>query len=499
MAGRGGIGAGEIKKGKITATRDPDTMWKRSSMKKFLIVADGKIGHHLIERLIETYTTENIYYIVQPRAGEYPKASPARFKFFEFDPTSFSKLANLLKMEFIQVIISMESANEIDNTVKNIRAVKKQLRVIVLDQFDMAFDDPNLVQINSNDLLASRLIDYLPNVPVIAQNVGMGEGEVMEVLVPFGSSFVYRHVGVIEQKNWRIVAIYRHRKLILPNHRTMIQPNDLLLLVGQPPVLKSVYRAIKRELGQFPAPFGSNLYLYIDMARETPEQIRAQLVQAAYIHANFSSDLVIKVINPCDIDLLGEIKSRSARNINVEIDYSDEDERKMVLRDIKKKHIGLVMVSHTLFSDHRVRRMLYEGNVPVLSIAERPFEKLKEAVVVLSDNRNLEKVSTTIFDVSAQMGLNMELLAYAQEQNEEREQIKEHFKNLSTIFSKSIKVIVSEENPIRALRKKENFLYCLPFGEKMIERRIMSLFSTDSERLYHRLRDYHQLYIPVQI
>ena len=468
-------------------------------MKKFLIIADGKIGHHLVERLVETYTTENIYYIVQPKAGEYPNANPARFKFYEFDPTSFSKLSNLLKMEFVQVIISMDSALDIENSVRNIRNVKKQLRIIVLDQFDMHFDEPNLVQINSNELLASRLIDYLPNVPVIAQNVGMGEGEIMEVLVPFGSSFVYRHVGVIEQKNWRIVAIYRNRKLILPNRRTMIQPNDLLLLVGQPPVLKSVYRAIKRELGQFPAPFGTNLYLLIDMQAQGHDEVLRLLEQAAFVHGHFNSDLIIKVINPSDIELLQRVKDVGSRNIHVEIEFYEKAVEAMVHRDINRHHIGLVIVGRALFSRKPVREMLYEGNVPVLSVGSRPFDKLKEAVVVLTDNRDLEKVSTTIFDVSAQLKLNLELLAYTQEYNGNKEQVLEHFKNLSTIFSKSIKILEVDANPIRTLRKKENFLYCLPFSEKMTERPIMSLFSTDSERLYHRLGDYHQLYIPVQI
>ena len=157
------------------------------------------------------------------------------------------------------------------------------------------------------------------------------------------------------------------------------------------------------------------------------------------------------------------------------------------------------MVAGGLFARQRVRRILYDCNVPVLSIGRRPFETLKEAVVVVTDNRDLEKVSTTIFDVAAQLRFNLELVSYQQEQSEEKEEVLEHFKNLSAIFSKSIKINTLEENPIRTLRKRENFLQCLPFSEKMVERPIMSLFSTDSERLYHRLKEYHQLYIPVQI
>jgi len=158
-------------------------------MKKILIISSGSVGNHFIQRVAKTYTSENIYYVVQTKEKEFKDASPARFKFYEFDPTSFYKLANLLKMEFIQVIIAMDNQIEVENTIKNIRVVKKQLRVIVLNQWNMVNEDPNVVLINANEILASRLLDYLPNVPVIAQNVGIGEGEIMEVLVPIGSSF----------------------------------------------------------------------------------------------------------------------------------------------------------------------------------------------------------------------------------------------------------------------------------------------------------------------
>ena len=253
-------------------------------MKKILIISDGNTGDHFINRTIETHTSENIYYVVQRKAKEYKDANPKRFKFYEFDSTSLYKIANLLKMDFVQVIVAMENQLDVENTIKNIRTIKKQLRVIVLDKWNLQSEDSNVMLINTNEILASRLLDYLPNVPVIAQNVGIGEGEIMEVLVPFGSSFVYRHIGVIEQKNWRIVAIYRNRKLIMPNRRRMIQPNDLLVLIGEPAVLKSVYKAIKRELGQFPEPFGSNLYLYLDMNILNHSRIENFVRRAVFAH-----------------------------------------------------------------------------------------------------------------------------------------------------------------------------------------------------------------------
>ncbi len=468
-------------------------------MKKILIISDGDTGTHFINRTIETHTSENIYYVVERKAKEYKDASPKRFKFYEFDSTSFYKLANLLKMDFVQVIIAMENQLEVENTIKNIRAIKKQLRVIVLDKWNLQSEDSNVVLINSNEILASRLLDYLPNVPVIAQNVGIGEGEIMEVLVPFGSSFVYRHIGVIEQKNWRIVAIYRNRKLIMPNRRRMIQPNDLLVLVGEPAVLKSVYRAIKRELGQFPEPFGSNLYLYLDMNIVKHSTVEDLVEQAIFVREKLEHKLIIKIVNPNDISLIWKIKEYRNDDIVIDIEYSYDDLKEKFFDDISSYHVGLVMVSKEMFKDYRMRTTIYEAHVPVLKIADRSFSSVKDAAMILGDNRDLEKISATIFDVSEQMNLNIELYNYMSEHQEAKDIVIEHYYNLSTIFSKSIKVIKENENPIKILREKDDFIQILPFTKKLTKRRIYSILSTDSEKLYHKLDDYHQIFIPVQI
>jgi len=468
-------------------------------MKKILIIGDGDTAEHFIQRIAETYTSENIYYVVQRKSKEYKDINPKRFKFYEFDSTSLYKISNLLKMEFVQVIIAMDSQLEVENTIKNIRTIKKQLRVIVLDKWNLESEDSNVVLIKSNEILASRLLDHLPNVPVIAQNVGVGEGEIMEVLVPFGSSFVYRHIGVIEQKEWRIVAIYRNRKLIMPNRRRMIQPNDLLLLVGEPVVLKSVYKAIKRELGQFPEPFGSNIYLYIDMNLVNFETISSFIERAVFAHEKLGHDLIIKIVNPNDISIIWEIKEYRSENIIIEIDYDSVNLKESFFIDIKTYHIGLVIVSKEIFEDYYMRTTLYEAHVPVFKITDKELSSVKDAALILGENRDLEKISSTIFDISEQLDLNIELYNYMNEHQEAKEQVIEHYYNLSTIFSKSIKVIKESENPIKALKQKDDFIQVLPFTKKLTGRRFYSLLSTDSEKLYHKLDDYHQIFIPVQI
>jgi len=468
-------------------------------MKKILIISDSKIGHNFVQRAIDTFAKDNLYYVIETKAAEYENAPPSRFKFFEFDATSMYKLSNVLKMEFVQVFIAMKTPTDVEQTIVNIRANKKQLRVIVIDHWEMDLEEYNVVQINTTEILASHMFDYLPNVPVVAQNVGLGEGEIMDVLVPFGSSFVYRHVGVIEQKNWRIVGIYRGGKLILPDDRKMIHPNDQLLLVGEPSVLNSVYRAIKREIGQFPQPFGTNLYLFIDMIKDDPREISYLVDKAIAVHENFSNRLIIKVCNPSQLALLEKIKSRRSEHIIIDIDYQRSYIDDVVLNDVKQYDLGLIMVSSDMFAKDKMREILFDANVPVISLAKRSIEKIRDAVIVLNDNKDLEKISTTIFDFSSQMGYNIELLKNDDEESSEQDEIIEHYQNLSAIFSKNIHVNFHNDNPIRKLSKRENFLQCLPFTESILQGRTTTFFSTDIEELYHRLNQYHQLFIPIKI
>jgi hypothetical protein len=231
-----------------------------------------------------------------------------------------------------------------------------------------------------------------------------------------------------------------------------------------------------------------------------PHKVIKELVRRAiYVHTKFKHDLVIKVVNPSNIEILEAIKEYRDLDIIVDIDYDSMNLKERFFQDVKSHHVGLVIVPSEMFGDYYVRNALYEVHVPVLKLANRSFSSVKDAALILSENRDLEKISATIFDISEQMNFNLELYNYMHEHQEEKEQVIEHYQNLSTIFSKSIKIIEASENPIRLLKQKENFLQVLPFTSKLTTRRAYALFSTDSEKLYFKLDSYHQIFIPVQL
>lgn len=287
-------------------------------MKKILIIADGILAKQFLERVIESEAGENSYTIITYKEETLPKKRPENFKFFEFDPTSFEKLSVVLNEHFFQIMMILSNEIDVMATYRNIRQIDNKVRIVLMDRWDLKIDDNRLMMLNSRDILASRFVDHLPGVPIIAQNIGLGIGEVMEVSVPIGSSYVYRHLASIEQSKWRIAAIYRANTFILPRPTLMILPNDLLLTVGDPKVLQSVFKSVKKELGQFPSPFGSSIYCLVDMLSMNDKEIDVLVNDALLLHSKLNSKrLHVKVINPTYSKAFEKIKSYNNGHINV--------------------------------------------------------------------------------------------------------------------------------------------------------------------------------------
>ena len=465
-------------------------------MKKILIIADGILAKQFLEKVMETEAGENSYTIVTYKEETLPKKRPENFKFFEFDPTSYEKLAIILNEQFFQVMIIMSNELDVKATYTNIRKVDGKVRIVIMDRWDLKIEDKRLLMLNSREILASRFTDHLPNTPIVAQNIGLGIGEIMEVSVPVGSSYAYRHLASIEQSKWKIAAVYRSNTLILPRPALMLLPNDLLLLVGDPKVLQSVFKSIKRELGQFPSPFGSSIYCLIDMLSMNDDEIDSLINDALLLHSKLNSNkLHVKIINPTYSKSLEKIKSYSNRHIHVIIDYFENNPRKVLREDTEKMDIGLIVVMNRFFQKNK--RTLYKTKLPIFKMGKRGFGSLNQGVVLSNDAHEIEQESSVIFDVATQLSLELKLYSYNPDHENAKNSLIEHFDNLSKIFGREVDVVQSDKNPLVKLRNKDNILQFLPFSPKILEANFLSIFSTDMEKLHFKLANNYQLFIPI--
>jgi hypothetical protein len=468
-------------------------------MKKILIIADGIVAKHFLERVINTHSSQSKYFVVYYDSKTIPEKRPENFKFYNFDPTSFIKLSNVLNDDLYQVMIIMSNKIDTNAVYKNIRMTRKDLQVILLDRWDLEIEDRNLFVLNASEILASRFSDYLPDIPVFAQNVGLGSGEIMEIAVPVGSSYVYRHLASIEQKNWRVSAIYRGSEIILPRPTLMVQPNDILLVIGDPNILKSVYKSIKRELGQFPSPYGNNIYCFIDMLNMSNKEIESALNNSLLLHSKLNGKkLIIRIINPTSSPIYEKIKSHDKNMINIEVDFYTDNFEDIIKNDCKNMDIGLIVVEKELFENKRFKKTLYDIKIPVLKTGNRSLADLSGAVILTSRAEKIEKSSSVIFDLSQQLFLDIELFDFDPQGSGKNRNLIEHFENLSKIFGKKVKIIKPKVNPIRKIQNRKRILQFIPFDKGILDNKLLSIFSTDFEKLYYKLDDKFQLFIPIE-
>lgn len=420
------------------------------------------------------------------------------------DPTSFSKLNHIMEETTFSVIfIVMEDLEDVHYVLKNLALIKGRTRIILVNQWD----DPkigkgveNITVINSNDLIAAHLYDHLPNVPLVAQNVGLGAGEIMEVHVPFGSAYAYRHIGSILQRKWKIAALYRDRKQILPTNATMIRPNDTLLILGKPMVLDGVYKTINKRLGLFPEPFGKNIYLILDFRHDAKNAL-LYLKESIYLVEKLDNKaLFVRIVFPNDFALLDELKTYESEKVTISICYKEEDVKKLIEHDIHEHNIGLVMNTIPTFEAGELKETLYNLKKLVFLFGDKLLYNIKSTVVLMNENQKMETISSSAFDISETLGLEMTLGNFDPEGDfESKHMIIEHYETMADIFNVELTIQQRVSNPIRELSKMKNVIQIAPFEKDLNTDKFKRLISGKIPDFLLTTHKHPKLLVPFEV
>jgi len=470
-------------------------------MKNILILANGEMAKHFVQWVGKSRIDDKHYYITCSNIHIEP-SSPLveNLTFIDADPTSYMRLKHIMKeRDFVMVFIVMEEREASLYALKNIRMLTAKLLVVFLSKWDnLTLDDDNLSLLNVNEIVAANLYEKLPNVPMIAQNIGLGKGEIMEILVPFGSSFAYRHVGSISHRKWRIVAIYRKEKQLFPNNATMLLPNDRLIVIGNPIVLEEVYKRINKRQGVFPEPFGKNLYLIVNM-NQTKEDILLQINEAVFLSNQLSkTKLFIRLINIGDLDTLNEMHALEIPNIFIFTTYNPADIFTDIDYDVSQHDIGLFLISNEQFFKRSFKKYLYGLMRPIYIFGDKSLYNIEKAVILMGEDTEMESLSTSVFDFSESLGLELSLCNYNPEGDfEESEPIIEHYESLSRLYNFKITIDKKRVNPIRELTNHKEILHIAPFTKKASDLSFINLIYTQLSHYFLSIKKHPQLLIPV--
>jgi len=407
------------------------------------------------------------------------------------------------EVRYSETFIIMDDLEDAVYSLKNIRMIDRSVRILFVDQWDdeeIARDEENVTIVHKDEIMAAHLYDYLPNVPVIAQNVGLGKGEIMEVHVPFGSTYAFRHVGSILQRKWKIAAIYRDEKQILPTNATMIRPNDTLLVMGKSLVLDGIYKTINKRIGLFPEPFGQDLYLILDF-RFDQENAMIYLKECLYLLEKLENkNLVIRILHPNNFSLIAELKSYESGHVTVSVCYDAEDIDSLIEFDIQEHDIGLVLNSIDTFESAQMKTTLYNLKKVVYLFGDKLLYNIKQCVILMDENEKMESISSTAFDITESLNLELTLADFDPEGDfESKKIIIEHYETLSHIFNMEITIEQKIANPIRELSAMHDILQIAPFEPAYKTANIFNFFSTKIQDFLLTTKRHPKLLVPVAL
>jgi len=266
-----------------------------------------------------------------------------------------------------------------------------------------------------------------------------------------------------------------------------------LLVVGEPRILENVFRAIKKEPGQFPNPFGNNIYLALDMKLMSDNDIERLLSDTLELHKKLNSKkLYIKVVNPTLSKIFSDIKELRSDSIFIKIDYFSTT-ISIQKSKMNELDIGLVVTNGTAFNLYKKG---YEAlKVPVLKIGTSGLNSVKKGVI-LGDKTDAESNSSVIMDCCKQLDFSIDFYHFDNKFDDDSKELREHFESLSKIFDKKVNIVNDGTNPLIKLKNNENILQFLSFSSKIMDGKFGAIFSKDINRLHYILGDSYQLFIP---
>jgi len=126
------------------------------------------------------------------------------------------------------------------------------------------YADKDVLVVNPFELGAQYIIRHLDPHFFKAAHIGLGDGELVEVRIRAGSHLIGRRLKCLRPAQWRIAAMYRGERLILPTGNCRLKVGDRVILVGEPSVLESVAGILVKGTPQFPLQYGKFIVFPLD-------------------------------------------------------------------------------------------------------------------------------------------------------------------------------------------------------------------------------------------
>ena len=123
------------------------------------------------------------------------------------------------------------------------------------------FEELGVLTMSRPDSVASTLQSRLERGKRTTADVGLGQGEILEVTVLPNSPVIGKSMIDLSPQAWLVAAIYRKGTLVVPHGQTCVEEGDRVLLVGDPAILHSIADFFRAGESEFPLQYGNKIVI----------------------------------------------------------------------------------------------------------------------------------------------------------------------------------------------------------------------------------------------
>lgn len=118
-----------------------------------------------------------------------------------------------------------------------------------LNQFDVQVVNPLTIATES-------ILNIIQKNYAKPNNIGLGQGEIVEVIIRRRSHIVGRKMRFLAPARWKVAACYREGNLLIPDGDFKLQLGDRVVLIGDPKVVENIVNILMVGKPEFPLQYG---------------------------------------------------------------------------------------------------------------------------------------------------------------------------------------------------------------------------------------------------
>ncbi len=340
-------------------------------------------------------------------------------------------------------------------------SVERGARHVAVLVYDSGFKDSyaglGVHMVASSELVAQTLLHYLHDPRIRFMPLSSGPATVFEVNAADHLRVVGMRASYFNGKGRRLVALFRKGDLVFPHHKTTIQSDDRLIIMGEPGIFQPVCNLLDCNNPHFPLGYGSKMLIAAsgDKKGATPVfdegLFLAQHTKVKQITLLSSEGAAMnKGLNPWPQNLL------------VETVAADTDMRRAVRKQLASGTFGIVVLPTdersllgTLFTNTYVG-LAHDTETPLL--VARYTAPYKRILTPFNGSAASERALEVAVDLSMQLNSTVSVVVVEQPEfidgkdgRRGGERLHERVRELAHIHKIEFTEYVRKGNPVREI------------------------------------------------